>query len=126
MPPGEPVDQERLRRLIRGTSVDQAVEVISFFERHDAIRRLGGAARPGEPPGASSARWVRGPEPLWSRVAAALEWSRGRAGDRLAAMREYAESPGCRRQAIARYFKDVTPSCGGCDRCDGTGTGAFD
>ncbi len=111
LPPGEPVDREHLARLIKTTRLDDVLNVISFLERHDAVRR-----QEGLPDGS----WVRGPAALWPRVATALSWGRGRARTRLAAMREYVESPGCRRQVIARYFENGMPSCGGCDRCDGT------
>jgi ATP-dependent DNA helicase RecQ len=38
---------------------------------------------------------------------------------RLAMMREYAETRGCRRQFVLRYFGDETAGpCGNCDTCD--------
>ncbi len=117
LPPGESLDRNRMTALVRGRGTEEILNVVAFFERHDAVRRL-----PGDSPemsaGASSHSWVRGPEPLWGRLASALTWGRGRARDRLAAMRHYVESPRCRRQAIARYFEDVIPSCEGCDNCD--------
>jgi ATP-dependent DNA helicase RecQ len=40
-----------------------------------------------------------------------------RARARLRAMRGYVTTRGCRRAAIARYFGEPRPACGGCDRC---------
>jgi len=119
LPPGVPVNRERLKRL-QGTGLEEALDVISIFERHDAVRRAPGATHSRSRTTSSDEAWVRGPEPLWGRLATALAWSRSRARDRLAAMREYVESPRCRRRAIARYFEDAMPTCGGCDRCDRT------
>jgi ATP-dependent DNA helicase RecQ len=41
--------------------------------------------------------------------------------DRLDAMQQYAQTRGCRRAFVLRYFgdPDVRPSCGACDRCLG-------
>ncbi|WP_419164109.1 RecQ family ATP-dependent DNA helicase [Candidatus Palauibacter sp.] len=62
-------------------------------------------ARPGGPPGG-----VRGEEPLDPERAAAEAVRR-------AAMRAYTETAGCRRAAIAAYFGERAPACGGCDNC---------
>ncbi len=42
--------------------------------------------------------------------------------DRLDAMQQYAQTRGCRRAFVLRYFgdPDVRPACGACDRCLGT------
>ncbi len=43
------------------------------------------------------------------------------AESRLAQMLEYAETSGCRRALILRYFGEQAPEqCGNCDHCDGT------
>ncbi len=44
---------------------------------------------------------------------------RALASRRLAEMRTYVRTRGCRRAAIARYFGEGPPACTGCDRCGG-------
>jgi ATP-dependent DNA helicase RecQ len=60
-------------------------------------------------------RSIRGEEPP-ARLA-------NRARARLRAMRGYAVARGCRRAAIARYFGEPKPRCGGCDRCGDAAVG---
>jgi ATP-dependent DNA helicase RecQ len=51
---------------------------------------------------------------------------RRHAESRLAQMAEYAETSGCRRSLILRYFgetvRESEAGCGGCDNCDGVAT----
>jgi ATP-dependent DNA helicase RecQ len=52
-----------------------------------------------------------------------IEERRRYAESRLAQMIEYAETPGCRRALILRYFGEQPPErCGNCDNCSGTAT----
>jgi ATP-dependent DNA helicase RecQ len=44
--------------------------------------------------------------------------ARRAARHRLAAMRAYVAERHCRRRAIAAYFGEAAPECGGCDLCD--------
>jgi ATP-dependent DNA helicase RecQ len=55
-----------------------------------------------------------------------IEERRRYAESRLAQMIEYAETPGCRRALILRYFGEQPPErCGNCDNCDGTAVPAI-
>lgn len=42
-----------------------------------------------------------------------------RAGGRLAAIQRYATAPGCRREALLRYFGERLGACAGCQHCAG-------
>lgn len=44
--------------------------------------------------------------------------ARGAARRRLAGMRAYVAERRCRRRAVAAYFEEPAPACGGCDLCD--------
>ena len=58
---------------------------------------------------------VRASDPDWSQAGRLR-----RAGlEGLRAVRDYATKPKCRRRALLGYFGDDTPTCGGCDVCEG-------
>jgi ATP-dependent DNA helicase RecQ len=115
MPAGRPVTPGELAGIGRIASAERLEDALAFFERFGAARHSSGRSRA---EGAREGAWVRGPDALWRRLAAELRTGRERARGRLAAMRRYVDSSGCRRHAIARYFGNAPPRCRGCDRCD--------
>jgi ATP-dependent DNA helicase RecQ len=113
--PGGVVDVAAARTAGLAAEVDEWLEDsgtghVAALERLGAVHRI-------EPPDATTARSMRfgvrrrldlGPAARLRRAALA----------KVDAVQRYARAPGCRRQALLRYFGEHAPDrCGACDRC---------
>lgn len=115
VPPGRPVDLERLREAglsVEAPLIESAFRLMVEF----------GCARPNVT-GHGAAGIIRGPAAVRGRLDfAAVRRGARRGARRLKAMQRYVRTRGCRRAAIARYFGEASPECAGCDRCEARGS----
>lgn len=134
--PGQPASVADVCRRLRRADPERVASAFRLLVEFGCARETRrGAARPGVRGGTGTGGWtpegarvgtgasgpflVRGPERLRRRIDfEAPVRGRRRATRKLRALARYVSTRGCRRAAVARYFDEAPPACGGCDRCD--------
>ena len=115
--PGERglVEARHLFRAV-GCTEEELWTLVTALERLGVVRVYNGPGRAGSDPGLVGPIFdlgVRSSSPDWSRAQRLR-----RAGvEALRAVRDYATTRRCRRQALLGYFGDEATICGGCDVC---------
>ncbi len=116
--PGRPTSVEAACRRLRRADPERVASAFRLLVEFGCAREAL-AGKGGHLSGATERLIVRGPDRLRRRIDFdASARGRRRAARKLRALARYATARDCRRAAVARYFEEKAPRCGGCDRCD--------